>query len=511
MIHSLSFGPMPTLFFILLALSTVSAVFLLYPRVSLNYIPIHIGIITLPPLVALAALFTNHGDVSFGPFRFTALSWLLAFFVLIIGLIVQRFSVRYLLGDIYYKKYFTLLTLITITDSLAWLSNDLRLMVLFWGATLLGLTLIIRLKKEWQITKKTAALSGQVFALSWIFLALAIVWMNHVTGEWQLSLVLSDHSLSQFSGFEKTCISLLFVLSVIIPAAQWPFQNWLLNSSVVPTPVSAVMHAGIVNVGGILLTYFAPFFAGETARMVLLVISGFSILMGTGIMLVQVDYKRQLVGSTIAQMGFMLIQCALGAYEAAITHAILHGLFKSTLFLQSGMALHQHKPISRLTGVSALLWKTIGIGLGVAVAFSYWLIAPGQGYQVISAIILGLSMTIAWTQLTAFDYGRIGRLIGLFILAATTVVFIIIHSALNHLLVETVQAHIPIASPLTYLLLFILLAGSALSVWLANHRHSKAYTILYLWIVRFGEPKIHLSESHPEHLIKLLSKGGPLR
>ena len=63
-------------------------------------------------------------------------------------------------------------------------------------------------------------------------------------------------------------------------------------------------------------------------------------MIGTGIMLVHVDYKRQLVGSTIAQMGFMLIQCALGAYLAAIIHAVLHGLFKSTLFLQAGSAIH---------------------------------------------------------------------------------------------------------------------------------------------------------------------------
>ena len=63
-------------------------------------------------------------------------------------------------------------------------------------------------------------------------------------------------------------------------------------------------------------------------------------------MLVHVDYKRQLVGSTIAQMGFMLIQCALGAYLAAIIHAVLHGLFKSTLFLQAGSALHHTEPTS---------------------------------------------------------------------------------------------------------------------------------------------------------------------
>lgn len=511
MLHSFYSTPMPTLFFIFLVLSAVSAICLLYPKVSPNYVPIHIGIITLPPLAALIALFMNHGSVSFGPFRFNALSWLLAFFVLIIGLIVQRFSVRYMLGDLYYKKYFTLLTLITITDSAAWLSDDVRLLLLFWGATLFGLILLIRLKKEWQISKNVAALSGQVFALSFLFLMVAAIWIAQATGEWQLSLALSDHSLAQLSRWEKTCMSLLLVLSVIIPAAQWPFQHWLLNSSIVPTPVSAVMHAGIVNVGSILLTFFAPLFVGEAARMVLLIVSGFSVLMGTGIMLVQADYKRQLVGSTIAQMGFMLIQCALGAYVAALTHAILHGLFKSTLFLQSGMALHQHKPINKLTGVSAFLWKAAGVGLGIIVAIGYWLISPDQGYQGVSAIILGLSMTIAWIQLTAYDYGRIGRFIGLVILAGVTVVFIIVHSALNQLLGETVQANIPLVSPLTILILFILLLGSALSVWLAHHPDSKAYTILYLWVVRFGEPKAHLSESHPKHLIKILSKGGPLR
>ena len=114
------------------------------------------------------------------------------------------------------------------------------------------------------------------------------------------------------------------------------FPTLAVGLVVAPTPVSAVMHAGLVNAGGIILTRFAPLFRrGNAAQIVLLILSSISVLIGTGIMLVHVDYKRQLVGSTIAQMGFMLIQCALGAYLAAIIHAVLHGLFKSTLFLQA--------------------------------------------------------------------------------------------------------------------------------------------------------------------------------
>ena len=81
-----------------------------------------------------------------GPCRFDSLSWLLALFVLTIGLIVQRYSIRYLLGDRSYRKYFALLTITLVADSVAWLSDDLRLLLVCWGVTLLGLTLLVGLK-----------------------------------------------------------------------------------------------------------------------------------------------------------------------------------------------------------------------------------------------------------------------------------------------------------------------------------------------------------------------------
>ncbi len=156
----------------------ISALFLLYPRVPLYFVRIHVGIISLPPIVALLALVFNNESVILGPWRFDSLSWLLALFVLTMGLIVQRYSIRYLLGDRSYRKYFALLTLITVADSVAWLSNDLRLLLVCWGVTLLGLTLLIRLKKEWQVARKLLHLSGRLFALSWLILLLAIILGN---------------------------------------------------------------------------------------------------------------------------------------------------------------------------------------------------------------------------------------------------------------------------------------------------------------------------------------------
>ena len=87
------------------------------------------------------------------------------------------------------------------------------------------------------------------------------------------------------------------------------------------------------------------------------ILSSISVLLGSGISLVQVDYKRQLVGSTMSQMGFMLVQCALGVYSAAIIHLILHGIFKATLFLQSGSI------VKRFNIQNKHLLKTLMAGL----------------------------------------------------------------------------------------------------------------------------------------------------
>ena len=393
MLNSLDLVSLPTVFFILLGFSVLSALLLLFSRIPLNFVRIHIGIISLPPIVALLALVSNNGTVSFGPWRFDSLSWMLALFVLTIGLIVQRYSVRYLLGDRYYRKYFALLTLTTVADSVAWLSNDIRLLLVCWGATLLGLTLLIGLKREWLVARNASAISGRMFALSWFILLIAVIWVTHETGYWQLSLIFTSNSLSQLTSWERTCINLLLIVSVVIPAAQWPFQRWLLDSVVAPTPVSAVMHAGIVNAGGMILTRFAPLFSGDVAQIILLVMSSISVLIGTGMMLVQVDYKRQLVGSTIAQMGFMLIQCALGAYLAAIIHAVLHGLFKSTLFLQAGSAIRHKKQLSHVNQSS--LWTITGGGLGILVGISFWLIISRRSLSMDQCSNLGLVSVIS--------------------------------------------------------------------------------------------------------------------
>lgn len=508
MFVSLSMSSYLTLFFIMLIVSGISGLLFLHPRVPLSFVRIHIGIVALPAVVSLLALINTSVNEAIGLWHLDTLAWLMAFFVLTIGLIIQRFSVRYLMGDRAYRKYFVLFTFTTGIASVTWLSADLRLMVFCWGATLIGLTLLIRLNCGWKVASEAAKVAGRLFALSWFSLLFAVVWLFQVTGQWQLSLALTNENLAQLGAWDRIGINLLIIVAVIIPAAQWPFQRWLIESVVAPTPVSAIMHAGLVNAGGIMLTRFSPLFNGDIASIVLLILASTSVLIGTGISLVQVDYKRQLVGSTIGQMGFMLIQCALGAYIAAIIHLILHGLFKATLFLQAGSSVRQNEVSTRVTKKSSYLSIVAGPILGLLFGIVFWLMAPGEGYQLISALILGWSLSISWTQLVAFGQGRVGRIAGLSFLGIATIVYFSIHNLFYGLLGTTVYQSIQPPMPVVITVVSLLIIGSAIGTLAARNRSSVSFAVLYLWLVRLGEAKTKLVESHPNYLKNFLSQGG---
>jgi len=505
MLVSISSSSLVALFFSMLIISCLSGLVFLHPRVPLGFVRIHIGIVALPPLVSLLALASANIESVIGPWYLDSLAWLMSFFVLLIGLIIQRFSVRYLMGERSYRKYFTLFTFTTSFASVAWISDDLRWMIVCWGATLFGLTLLIRLNGAWKVASEAGKISGRLFTLSWLVLLSAILWLSHVTGHWQLSLALTNEGLAQLGSWERTGINLFIVLGVMIPAAQWPFQRWLIESVVAPTPVSAIMHAGLVNAGGILLTRFSPLFNGDIAQIILLILASISVLIGCGISLVQVDYKRQLVGSTIAQMGFMLIQCALGAYLAAIIHLVLHGLFKATLFLQAGSAVRRIDLSPRVNKRSSHLWIVTGLALGISVGSAFWLMAPEYGYQLVSALILGWSLAYSWIQLVAFGDGKIGRVAGLSILGGSAIVYFFIHSLFYEWLHTTVSQSVQPPILVVIIVICFLLLGSAIGTWFVRKRSSVFFTVLYLWLVRLGEARPKAVESHPNYLKQYVS------
>lgn len=508
MLTSLNISTLLIIFFITVIISVLSGIMFLYSRIPLAYVRVHLFLVALPPLVAFLGLLFAPKNIELGIWYSDILAWLMAFFVLIIGLIIQRYCVQYLMGDRSYRKYFTLFSITTSFASMAWLAGDVRIMVLSWGVTLIGLTMLISLTSAWKVTRAAAKVTGKLFFIGWAALLLAVLWIAFLTGEWQYTAIFTEVNLAQINGWESFGINILIILAVMVPAAQFPFQRWLIESVAAPTPVSAIMHAGIVNAGGIILARFSPIFNGDIATIILLLFASISVLIGAGISLVHVDYKRLLVGSTIGQMGFMLIQCAMGAYIPAIIHLILHGLFKATLFLRSGSAVRRFNVPSRANERMSYLWIISGRALAFAIGLGFWLIAPEEGYRLISGLILAWSLSVSWTQLVAFGEGNFGRVAGLVILVVVGSVYFVVHRFFDNAL-HTMAFH-SVQPPMLIIVIvaLILLVGSLMSTWVARNRSSVAFSIFYMWLVRIGDAKVETVERHPNYLKTYLTKGG---
>jgi NADH-quinone oxidoreductase subunit L len=139
-----------------------------------------------------------------------------------------------------------------------------------------------------------------------------------------------------------TAVALLVFLGAMGKSAQFPMHVWLPRSLYAPTPVHALLHAGIINACGFLINRLAPLFGQSPAVLHLAFFVGATTAMlGAAMMLVQNDIKRTLGFSTIGQMGYMVMECGLGAFSLAVFHLIAHGLFKAYVFLGCGDVIHK--------------------------------------------------------------------------------------------------------------------------------------------------------------------------
>ncbi len=157
-------------------------------------------------------------------------------------------------------------------------------------------------------------------------------------------------------------------LAVIARTALMPVHGWLVQVMEAPTPVSALLHAGVVNLGGYVLVLFAPLLGVSLAARWLLVVFGLVSAVVAGlVLLTRVSQKVHLAWSTIAQMGFMLLECGLGLYLFAALHLLGHSLYKAHNFLNASSAV---KESSRklITGDVTNSWASMLLAVPVALA-----------------------------------------------------------------------------------------------------------------------------------------------
>ena len=268
-----------------------------------------------------------------------------------VSTVIHVYSVRYLEGDPGYARFYALLGLMTFVILSLVSSPNLLMLFVLWQLLSWTLYLILAFNYShvpaYQNAFKTFMVHriGDVTFLCGIFLTYKYFGTLEF-GELFQRASEHPHVISLLPGKlldvnAVTVITLLIFVGAMAKSSQFPLHVWLPDTMDSPTPVSALMHAGIINAGGFLLNRLAPLYAlSPNTLHIVFVIGAITVLLGASMMLVQNDIKKTLGFSTMGQMGYMIMECGLGAFALAIFHLIAHGLFKASLFLSAGNVIH---------------------------------------------------------------------------------------------------------------------------------------------------------------------------
>ena len=275
-------------------------------------------------------------------FQIDQLSMVFVLLITIVGTLIHIYSLGYMSHDPDKRKFFGFLNLFIAAMLLLILANNYLLLYVGWEGVGLASYLLISF---WQIKPTAAAAGKKAFIINRVGdvgLGLAIMVMFVTFGSVGFQEVFG--SAGQASEGTLTAIGLLLLLAACGKSAQFPLQAWLLDAMEGPTPVSALIHAATMVTAGVYLIArsHAIFDIATTAATAVVIVGVITMFMGAVIGSAKDDIKKSLAGSTMSQIGYMVLAAGLGpiGYVFAIFHLLTHGVFKAGLFLGAGSVMH---------------------------------------------------------------------------------------------------------------------------------------------------------------------------
>ncbi len=266
-------------------------------------------------------------------------------FVLLItgvGSLIHLYSVGYMAHDERRRRFFGYLNLFLASMLLLVLADNYLLLYVGWEGVGLASYLLIGF---WQHKPSAATAAKKAFLVNRVGdmgLSIAIMLMFTEFGNFTFSGVFG--TAQQASSGKLTAIALMLLLAACGKSAQVPLQSWLGDAMEGPTPVSALIHAAtMVTAGVYLITRSSVIFnLAPDAQTVVVVVGAVTLLYGAIVGCAKDDIKKALAGSTMSQIGYMVLAAGLGpiGYVFAIMHLVTHGFFKAGLFLGAGSVMH---------------------------------------------------------------------------------------------------------------------------------------------------------------------------
>ena len=319
-----------------------------------------------------------------------------------IGWVVVRYSKVYLDGERNQGSFTAWLCTTLAFVMLFVTAGNLFQLVLAWIATSLSLHRLLLFYPERAAAQRAARKKFVTARIGDIALIGAAILLVAAFGTADIAAILTAARAGSGGGMAVGAAGLL-ALAALLKSAQFPSHGWLTEVMETPTPVSALLHAGVVNGGGFLLIRFADVMLLSPGILaVLVIIGGFTALFGGLVMLTQPTVKTSLAWSTVAQMGFMIMQCGLALFPLALLHIVAHSLYKAHAFLASGNAVDAVAAIRRPGAVAipqpAAVGKAFLVALGlyviIGLGFGFYHKSP-QAIALGAILIFGVAYILA--------------------------------------------------------------------------------------------------------------------
>ena len=424
---------------------------------------------TASAVLAAVGVFTSgsvQAEVSGIDLYIDRLSVIMLTLVNFIGAVVIRYSRNYLAGDPGQIRFFKWLSWTISAVLMLVIAGHFIVFVLAWIITSLCLHHLLLFYPERPGAHVAARKKFVVSRLGDLALILAAVCLYQVFGTLEFGEMFRLSSIDTDKQAVLNAAALALVLGAIMKSAQFPFHSWLPEVMETPTPVSALMHAGIINAGGFLVIRMSHILIQAPAALHLLALVGtVTALFGSLVMLTQTNIKKSLAFSTVAQMGFMMLQCGLGAFSSALLHIVAHGLYKAHAFLSSGSVVDIARaawapPIRDSRHPGELLFSFIAalaLTAGGASLFGLTL-AEEPGILLLGAILQMALTYLLWNAM-AHHAGPAEMLRALTIAAVVTLLYFALQTGFLHMLHAEIAGPLPIEGLFDSLLLTVVLVG----------------------------------------------------
>ncbi len=269
--------------------------------------------------------------------RLDAVSAIMLALVTFIAGVIHAYSRRYLDGQAAAGHYHRWFLVTVIATSVLVTAGDLRVMALAWTASSLSLHQLLTFFADRPAAQVAAHKKFLLSRLADVAVYAAVFLLGRAFGTYDLFAIGEQATALTSVAPSMHAAGFLLVAGVALRSAQLPFHGWLIQVMEAPTPVSALLHAGVVNIGGYVLIRLAALIGIlPGAQLALVLIGGTTAVLAALVMMTRVSIKVSLAWSTAAQMGFMLLECGLGAWELALLHLVAHSCYKAHAFLGSG-------------------------------------------------------------------------------------------------------------------------------------------------------------------------------